>query len=189
MKRTSLKKQSCRWTRFEEPSTAILCCFNVCLVSQAFAEAYAAKYSKAAENLGSVCTCPARGNTSSEGVIETSAVCVVDEVATAPFLDNELFMLFRRLELQLGREENHHQFCSHQRKEQWELKEVNDAKIENPTGQAECDVKTWLEALHLSQACRVLADQSLEKGQSDEAARFFDEAYSEGHRYLPERCA
>lgn len=141
------------------------------------AEAYAARYSGGSTAVGCACTCSADA---AEGDIPPSHdlshhldVAALDEVATVPFMDNELFVFIRELE---------------QLRQQEETEKSHAGDVEISHGETYRKAETSLEAVYTSQAFRILAEQSMDKGLTQEAANQFDEAYREGSSYLPDRC-
>lgn len=161
---------------------------HVCHQCQALAEAHAARYSNALGAVGTACTCSVEGeNASSEEMAHAAAALAVDEVAAVAFVGNELFMLIRELEVQLEREGKQSEPRSNLPTEEG-ADEENDANVGKQSHQAACEARTSLGALRLSHTYRMLAEESMDRGQADEAAALYDEAYTEGVGYVPNRC-
>lgn len=120
------------------------------------------------------CTCSTEGNCPSrEEPSHRLDVAALDEIAAVPFMDNELFVCIRELE-QLHQQEG--------------VEDSNADDTEFPNDETYHEAETSLEAVYTSQAYRILAEQSMDKGLTQEAAVQFEEAYREGSSYLPDRC-
>lgn len=142
-------------------------------------------------SVGTACTCSAEGEDDlNEEVAHAAAALAVDEVATVPFVSDELFMLFRELAVQLEGGGKQIEPQSNRLAEESPDKEscANDVNVGKRSRQAACEEGGSLDALHLSHGYRMLAEQSMKEGHADEAAAFYDEAYTEGLGYLPNRC-
>lgn len=85
-------------------------------------------------------------------------------------MDNELFVLIRALEERSGAET-----------------EPGNAGVHLPSGRVCDDADSFLDSILTSQAYRALAEQRLEKGLTQEAAKCFEEAYEQGSDCLPRR--
>lgn len=116
---------------------------------------------------------PLRDSSSNPELRHLLEVAALDDIASVPFMDNELFVLIRMLEQQHGREE---------------MGEPSSGDVERPDGAISEDPASSLESVLTSQAYRILAEQSMDEGLAQEAANYFDEAYSEGSGHLPGRC-
>ncbi|CAM9113237.1 unnamed protein product [Ectocarpus sp. 13 AM-2016] len=156
---------------------------------QALTEAFAGRYSGAASPGDSAGD---SSSSSQELNSRRSDVAALDEFAAVPFLDDELFMLVRAIEEErLGEKEG-----AGKDKEPatgGSSSSATGACSESPTA-AEGDVETslcerpaaCLEFLLTSQAVRVRADESMEKGLDREAAASLKEANSLMEAFLDE---
>ncbi|CAB1105957.1 unnamed protein product [Ectocarpus sp. CCAP 1310/34] len=156
---------------------------------QALTEAFAGRYSGAASPGDS-----AGGSSSASQELNSrwSDMAALDEFAAVPFVDHELFMLVRAIEEErLGGKEGAGK--ENEPAGGGSSSSATGACSESPTA-AEGDLETslcerpaaCLEFLLTSQAVRVRADESMEKGLDKEAAASLEEANSLMEAFLEE---
>lgn len=163
------------------PGAGLLSLF---LVQQALTEAFDARYCAESASGGGdgatpACACSPAAETSDEPSrrrrIEAAALA---EFAAVPFLNNELFVLIRALQRLLT--------CAPKEEEEGGGGVSTNGRPDDvvaPPGdgdKAGCeDPEACLESVLTSQAFRVLAEQSMDRGLDREAAAFLGEAISQ----------
>lgn len=158
------------------------------LFLQALAEAFAAKHKASIAPVSpasgdEACPCSQSREVDHDPTsrlrVQTAALA---ELAAAPFMDNELFVLMRGLEQQLLGERQRREGTEDEpsiggEKDRAPAAAGEVVLVDLDRGHTACgNPSACLDSLLTSRAYRVLADQSAEKGLDEKAAAYFEQA-------------
>lgn len=158
---------------------------------QALAEGYAAMYAESSVDAETSRACPNRGDDSDgKDSGELCAYAAVEEVSAVPFMNNDVFVKLRDLELGLSRSTSGYRgddvTCDTHGDQQ-------DGGKNHAVGRNEVDGDPdragLLESLLTSISYRTLGEEYLADGRVNEAGNFFDDAYEEGVGCAVNRCS